>query len=246
MLLFKRDVFGHFYFIKWLLTFIVGVFTYPFIRIFNKITLEGMENLEKYGDTNVLFVSNHQTYFADAITLYHVFSRTKMAFANNLNHPFYLLTPRMNSFYIAAEETMRSGVFPKLLAYAGAIQTQRTWRNKDQSVNRQVRFTDITNIGVALDAGWVITFPQGTTKPHAPVRRGIVHIIKKYKPIIIPLVIDGFSDIFPKKGIFPKKWGSNLSVRFKEELHINPSDDAEIILQQIMDAIEQTPPKKPE
>ena len=50
-----------------------------------------------------------------------------------------------------------------------------------------------TNIKKALDDGWVITFPQGTTTPFKPIRRGTAHIIKTYKPIVVPIVIDGLS-----------------------------------------------------
>ena len=52
-------------------------------------------------------------------------------------------------------------------------------------VNRQVKMSDIGNIGKALDDGWVITFPQGTTTPFKPIRKGTAHIIKKYNPIFI-------------------------------------------------------------
>ena len=64
---------------------------------------------------------------------------------------------------------------------------------------------DISNIGIALDDGWVITFPQGTTTPFKPLRKGTAHIIKNYKPIVVPIVIDGFRRSFDKKGIRIKK-----------------------------------------
>ena len=45
----------------------------------------------------------------------------------------------------------------------------------------------------------VITFPQGTTTPFKPIRRGTAHIIKTYKPIVVPIVIDGFRRSFDKR-----------------------------------------------
>ena len=33
----------------------------------------------------------------------------------------------------------------------------------------------------------MITFPQGTN-PFKPIRRGTAHIIKTYKPIVVPIV----------------------------------------------------------
>ena len=63
---------------------------------------------------------------------------------------------------------------------------------------------DISNIGLALDDGWVITFPQGTTTAFKPVRKGTAHMILKNKPTVIPIVIDGFRRSFDKKGLIFK------------------------------------------
>ena len=41
---------------------------------FNKLKISGSENLVDLPKTNVLFVSNHQTYFADVAAMYHVFA----------------------------------------------------------------------------------------------------------------------------------------------------------------------------
>jgi 1-acyl-sn-glycerol-3-phosphate acyltransferase len=145
-------------------------------------------------------------------------------------------------YYVAAKETMRSGLLPRILAYAGSISIERTWRESGQDINRQVKMSDITNIGVALDDGWVITFPQGTTKPFKPVRKGTAHIIKKYKPIVIPIVIDGFRRSFDKKGLMIKKRGILQSMIIKEPLQIDyKNDSVEAILEQIQYAIEQHP-----
>jgi 1-acyl-sn-glycerol-3-phosphate acyltransferase len=86
----------------------------------------------------------------------------------------------------------------------------------------------------------VITFPQGTTTPFAPGRKGAAFIIKQTKPIVIPVVIDGFSKAFDKKGLKLKKKGTLLSVKFKEPLQINYDDSLDVILSQVMDAIEQS------
>ena len=88
---------------------------------------------------------------------------------------------------------MKSGILPKIFAYAGSVSIDRTWRSAGKDVKRQVKNSDISNIGKAIDDGWVITFPQGTTTPFKPIRRGTAHIIKTYKPIVIPIVIDGFT-----------------------------------------------------
>ena len=64
---------------------------------------------------------------------------------------------------------------------------------------REVNPNDTENIKIALKDGWVITFPQGTTKSFKPVRKGTAHIIKQHRPIVVPIVIDGFRRSFEKK-----------------------------------------------
>jgi 1-acyl-sn-glycerol-3-phosphate acyltransferase len=99
---------------------------------------------------------------------------------------------------------------------------------------------DISNIGDALNNGWVITFPQGTTKAFAPGRRGTAHIIKKYKPIVIPVTINGFRRAFDKKGLFLKKKGVTLEVNFKAPLNLSYEEDGDVLLEIVMKAIEQS------
>ena len=145
-------------------------------------------------------------------------------------------------YYIAAKETMRAGILARILAYVGSISVERTWRSKGQDVNRQVKMSDITNIGKALDDGWVITFPQGTTKPWKPIRKGTSHIIRKYKPIVVPIVIDGFRRSFDKKGIRIKKRGILQSMVIKEPLEFDyDNESVESIIEKIEHAIEQHP-----
>ena len=84
---------------------------------------------------------------------------------NTLDNIGYLWNPKLNIYYVAASETMKSGILPKILGYAGAIPVNRTWREKGKEVHREVRQVDVENIGIALADGWVITFPQGTTSP---------------------------------------------------------------------------------
>jgi 1-acyl-sn-glycerol-3-phosphate acyltransferase len=137
---------------------------------------------------------------------------------------------------------MRAGLLPRVLAYAGSVSIERTWREAGKDINRQVKLSDITNIGKALDDGWVITFPQGTTQPFRPVRKGTAHIIKRYKPIVIPIVIDGFRRSFDKKGLMIKKRGILQSMIIKPPLEIDyDKESIDDILEKIQYAIEQHP-----
>jgi 1-acyl-sn-glycerol-3-phosphate acyltransferase len=137
---------------------------------------------------------------------------------------------------------MRAGLLPKIFAYAGSVSIDRTWRSSGKDVKRQVKNTDISNIGKAIEDGWVITFPQGTTTPFKPIRRGTAHIIKTYKPIVVPVVIDGFRRSFDKKGLRIKRKNVLQSMVIKEPLDIDyENDEVSDIITKIEYAIEQHP-----
>jgi len=193
-------------------------------------------------DTNVLFISNHQTYFADVIAMFHVFNASLSGRDDSIKNVGYLWNPKLNVYYIAAKETMKAGLLPKILAYVGSISIERTWRSEGKDVNRQVKMSDISSIARALDDGWVITFPQGTTTPFKPIRKGTAHIIKRYKPVVVPIVIDGFRRSFDKKGLRVKKKNVYQSFEIKTPLDIDYDNESiEEIVEKIEYAIEQHP-----
>jgi 1-acyl-sn-glycerol-3-phosphate acyltransferase len=238
----KRNPFGHNLLIKKWLIRILGVLTHQRFNRFNKLKIEGSEVLKSLPETNVLFVSNHQTYFADVAAMFHVFNASLSGRVDSIKNMTYLWQPKLNIYYVAAKETMKAGLLPRILAYVGSVSIERTWRSKGQDVQRQVKMSDISNIGVALNDGWVITFPQGTTTPFKPIRKGTAHIIKKYKPIVIPIVIDGFRRSFDKKGIRIKKRNILQSMEIKTPLDIDyETESVESIVEKIEYAIEQHP-----
>lgn len=196
--------------------------------------------LKNLPDQNVLFVSNHQTYFADVMLMYHAFSASSWGITRGIRNPIYLLWPRIGVYYVAASETMKTGLLPKIFSYAGAVTVQRTWREAGKDVKREVNPADPERIGKALKDGWLVTFPQGTTKPFEQGRKGTAHIIKKYKPIVVPVNIDGFRRAFDKRGLKIKMKDSRLLVKFYEPLEIDYSDTAENILARVMHAIRQS------
>ena len=240
--MFKRNPFGHFLILKkWLIRY-MGIITHRRYRGFNELKIEGSNVIKELPNSNVLFVSNHQTYFADVVAMLHVFNASLSGRIDSIKNIGYLWSPKLNIYYVAAKETMKSGILPRILAYAGAVSVERTWREKGKEVKRDVKMTDISNIGIALNDGWVITFPQGTTKPFYPIRRGTAHIIKKYKPIVIPIVIDGFRRSFDKRGIIIKKRGILQSMNIKNPLEINyEKDSVDSIIEKIQYSIEQHP-----
>lgn len=237
----KRDVFGYYVWVKRLMYTVAGLISYIGLNVRNKMQVRGSRVLASLPDHNVLFVSNHQTYYRDVAAILHVICAAKWKIYDGLPHPFYLFAPETRVYYVAAEETMKeSGWLPKLFMLAGAITVKRTWRSKGQEVDREVDKADTEKIDMALSSGWVITFPQGTTKPFAEGRKGTAHIIKQNKPVVVPVVINGFRRAFNKQGLKLKKKGTRLSVEIKAPLNINYEASADEILAQIMDGIEQS------
>jgi 1-acyl-sn-glycerol-3-phosphate acyltransferase len=240
--IFKENPFGHILFLKKWLIRIMGLATHQRYKGFNSLEIDGSEIIRALPDTNVLFVSNHQTYFADVVAMFHVFNASLSGRDDNINNIGYLWHPKLNMYYVAAAETMKKSLLTKIFAYAGSISVERTWRSEGQDVNRQVKMSDISNIGKALKDGWVITFPQGTTTPWKPLRKGTAHIIKKYRPIVVPVVIDGFRRSFDKKGLRVKKKGILQSIVIKEPLEIDYENESfDSIIEKLEYAIEQHP-----
>lgn len=219
---------------------IVGSVFYPRLTIFNKLKIEGTEHIKNLPKKNVLFVSNHQTYFAEVITFLHIFCAVKWKKQNRLGIPFYLLNPFTNVFFVSAAETMKKSWVTRLFELAGSITIRRTWNEGSMEVRQGLDPSDTRKIERALKRSWVINFPQGTTKPFAAGRKGTVFLIKQNKPIVIPIVVSGFNIAFDKKGLRFKKKGTTLSVKFKEPLQLDYNASNDEMMETIMIAIEQS------
>lgn len=242
--LLKKDPFGHNLILKKWLIRTFGFLTHQRYKGFNELRIEGSEIIRKLPETNVLFISNHQTYFADVVAMFHVFNASLKGRTDSIRNIMYIWKPKLNLYFVSAKETMQSGFLPKIMGYTGAITVERTWREKGKDIaeKKAVNPNDTENIKLALKDGWVITFPQGTTKSFKPVRKGTAHIIKQHRPVVVPIVIDGFRRSFDKKGLWLKKKGILQTMVIKDPLHIdyeNASIDE--IVEQIEYAIEQHP-----
>src|SRR5215467_11554781 len=129
---------------------IVGIVSYPGLVWVNRLKISGTENIKDLPRRNVLFVSNHQTYFADVITFLHIFCAVKWGKVNRLGFPYYLLNPFTRVNYVAAEETMRGSWISRLFALAGALTVKRTWREGGKEVRRGLDPSDTRKITRAL------------------------------------------------------------------------------------------------
>lgn len=240
MKLLKRDPFGNILLVKKHLIRILGKITHRRFRGINHLIIEGSKVINNLPEKNVLFISNHQTYFADVTAMIHVFNASLNGRVNSLKNASYMNNPKLNIYFIAAKETMRAGLLPRILAYTGAVSISRTWREKDKDIKRPINKQEIDNIHQALEDGWLITFPQGTTKPFSPIRKGTAYIIKETKPLVVPVIIDKFRRSFDKTGVKLKKKGITQKLKIKSPLKIDYENDSiEKIIDKMSLAIEQ-------
>ena len=219
---------------------IVGLFYYPRLTMINKLKIEGTEHIKNLPRKNVLFVSNHQTYFAEVITFLHIFCAVKWGKKNRLGVPYYILNPFTSVYFVSAAETMKKNWVTRLFELAGSITVKRTWNEGSTEVRQGLDPSDTRKIVRALNRSWVINFPQGTTKPFAPGRKGTAFLIKQNKPIVIPILVSGFNVAFDKKGLRLRKKGTLLSVKFQEPLKVDYDADYDEILETVMLSIGQS------
>ena len=216
----KKNIFGQTIFLKRLIIGFVGLITHRTFRS-KRFEIKGSKNLVNLPNTNVLFVSNHQTYFYDVIAMLHVFNSSVKGRIDSVKKPKYLISPKTNLYYIASLETMKKSIITKLLTYAGAVLVQRSWRDSGESVSRDIRSEDPDKIKLALKDGWVITFPRGTTDNSKPIRKGTAHIIKNNDPLIVPVNLIGFKDVFQRNGLKVINRKNFFSIEIMKPLQID-------------------------
>ena len=117
----KKDAFGNYLLIKRWIVIVFGSITYYRFTMANRTLVSGAENLKGLPDKRVLFVSNHQTYFADVAAMYHIFNHAKWNRYSGIDTYWPILFPRLNVYFIAAVETMKKGILPRLFAYVGSV-----------------------------------------------------------------------------------------------------------------------------
>ncbi|MFT7453177.1 MAG: 1-acyl-sn-glycerol-3-phosphate acyltransferase, partial [Patescibacteria group bacterium] len=71
------------------------------------------------------------------------------------------------------------------------------------------------------------TFPQGTTVPNAPIRKGPAGMIKALAPIVVPVRIEGFNKAFDKRGLRYRKKGVPLSITFEKPITFDADSSVE-------------------
>jgi len=172
-----------------------------YFRRLNDVEAEGAELLKELPRRNVVFLSNHQTYFTEAIAFYDLLY---------IVHGLPYEEPHLR--FSAATETMKKNLLTKVLTYAGGVTFRRSFREAGREVNRPVDLEGISKVEEAISTGWLLHFPTGTTQKHAPIRPGMAQLLHRTKPIAVPMRVDGFRELLLHKQ-FPGRTGKKATIR---------------------------------
>ncbi|MCB9567704.1 MAG: 1-acyl-sn-glycerol-3-phosphate acyltransferase [Myxococcales bacterium] len=209
----------------------LGIYDWVRFTVFNSLRAEGHEHLRGLPPRGVLFVSNHLTYYIDVLAIHQAIVGPRCAMLDGFR-------ANLDLRFVAAAETLNDrGWAPKIFNYTGAVLVRRTWREAGQDIQRPVQAEDIVRIGDALRRGWLLTFPQGTTTPGAPVRKGTAHIIREHRPVVVPVHLEGLDRAFDRKGLRRIASGVDLLVRFGAPLAITGDESVEEIVEALTWAI---------
>ncbi|HEV8267799.1 MAG TPA: lysophospholipid acyltransferase family protein, partial [Thermoanaerobaculia bacterium] len=180
------------FFDRWLRRGLIGSlavgFTLPYFRLLNRVHVEGDGVLESLPKKGVVFLSNHQTYFLEAITFFDLVY---------VRHGFPLEAPFLQ--FSAAEETMKKNLLTSLLTKAGGVTFRRSFREGGVDVKRPVDLEGVARLETAIEKGWLLHFPAGTTQKGAPLRPGVAQLLHRTQAIAVPVRVDGFRELLVHK-----------------------------------------------
>jgi len=188
-----------------------------YFRRLNDVKAEGADLLGTLPRRNVVFLSNHQTYFTEAIAFYDL-----LYIVRGLPYE----DPHLR--FSAASETMKKNLLTKVLTYAGGVTFRRSFREAGREVNRPVDLEGVSKIEEAIATGWLLHFPTGTTQKRAPIRPGMAQLLHRTKPVAVPMRVDGFRDLLLHKQL-PGRTGKTATIRLfppmdLEEFYAQPFD----------------------
>ncbi|MEO7918164.1 MAG: lysophospholipid acyltransferase family protein [Thermoanaerobaculia bacterium] len=197
---------------RWLRRGIIGAlglgFSIPYLRLLNTIRATGDEILESLPEQNVVFLSNHQTYFLEAIAFFDLLY---------VRHGFPLEHPLLR--FSAAEETMKKNLMTSIFTKAGGVTFRRSFREGGVEVMRPVDLDGVARVERAIAAGWLLHFPAGTTQKGAPIRAGVAQLLHRTKAIAVPLRVDGFRKLLLHKQL-PGRLFQRCSLTFHPPLEL--------------------------
>jgi len=172
-----------------LASFGVG-FTVPYLAILNDVQVEGDGVLKTLPRRNVVFLANHQTYFLEALAFFDLVY---------VRHQFPLEDPILR--FSAAEETMKKNLLTKLMTLVGGVTFRRSFREGGVDVQRPVDLEGVARVEEAIQDGWLLHFPAGTTRKGAPLRAGVSRLLHNTQAVALPVRVDGFRDLLLHKQV---------------------------------------------
>ena len=163
-------------------------FTIPYFRLLNRVKVTGDAIIDKLPRKNVVFLSNHQTYFMEAMAIFDIVY---------VKHHLPLENPFMR--FSAATETMKQNPLTQLFTKAGGVTFRRSFREGGKEVKRAVDFEGVAKVEEAITNGWLLHFPAGTTQKGAPLRPGVAQLLHRTKAVAVPVRVDGFRKLLLHK-----------------------------------------------
>ena len=163
-------------------------FTVPYFRLLNRVKVTGDSIIDKLPRKNVVFLSNHQTYFMEAMAIFDIVY---------VKHHLPLENPFMR--FSAATETMKQNPLTQLFTKAGGVTFRRSFREGGKEVKRTVDFEGVAKVEEAITNGWLLHFPAGTTQKGAPLRPGVAQLLHRTKAVAVPVRVDGFRKLLLHK-----------------------------------------------
>ena len=191
-----------------LASFGVG-FTVPYFAILNDVQVEGDEVLKELPRQNVVFLANHQTYFLEAIAFFDLVY---------VRHQMPLESPIVR--FSAAEETMKQNLLTKLMTLAGGVTFKRSFREGGADVRRAVDLEGVARVEEAIQDGWLLHFPTGTTKKGAPLRSAVTRLLHNTKAVALPVRVEGFRELLLHKQV-PGKLFKQCSLKIHRPLPLD-------------------------
>jgi 1-acyl-sn-glycerol-3-phosphate acyltransferase len=165
-------------------------FSVPYFRLLNGVRVTGDGLLRHLPRRRVVFLSNHQSYFLEAIAFFDLVY---------VRHQFDLEDPVVR--FSAAEETMKRGLVTNLMGLAGGVTFKRSFRAEGVDVQRSVDVRGAERVEQAIREGWLLHFPAGTTRKGAPLRKGVARLLHNTRAVAVPVRVDGFRELLLLKQI---------------------------------------------
>jgi 1-acyl-sn-glycerol-3-phosphate acyltransferase len=122
--------------------------------------------------------------------------------------------------FSAAEETMKKNLLTALMKLAGGVTFKRSFRADGMDVQRPVDLDGVGRVQQAIQEGWLLHFPAGTTRKGAPLRAGVSRLLHQTKAIAVPVRVDGFRRVLLHKQL-PGKLFKSLSIRISSPMELD-------------------------